>query len=228
MDSFEFNKVAGAVLGTALFVMALSIVSGILYIPNPPAKPGFVIDVREGGGEAAAGDGGAPAETPIAVRLQTADATAGQASAKVCLGCHTFGKGEPAKAGPNLYGVVGGPAAHMQGFKYSEAMLKRRDDAADAWTFDNLDRFLTGPKGFVPGTAMTFAGLKKPDARANVIAYLRSLSDSPVPLPAVAEAPAKPAEGAAPVKPADGAAPAKPETAPPAKPAGTPSPAPAQ
>src|SRR4051794_35462944 len=113
MDSFEFNKVAGAVLGTALGVMAIGIIAEIIYEPARPAKPGFEIAVAEGGGETA---GGPPAGAvpPIAVRLASADVKSGEASAKACLGCHTLAKGQPAKQGPNLYGVVGGPAAHME------------------------------------------------------------------------------------------------------------------
>ena len=207
MDSFEFNKVAGAVLGTALGVMALGIIAEIIYAPGKPAKPGFEIAVAEGGGEAT----GAPAAAaePIAVRLAKADVKSGEASAKACLGCHTLAKGQPAKQGPNLYGVVGGPAAHMAGFKYSEAMQERHKKGLD-WTFEELDKFLEGPRGYVPGTLMTFAGLKRPDQRANVIAYLNSLSDSPQPLPQAAEAPAptQPAASGG-EKPAAPAAPAK-------------------
>ena len=186
MDSFEFNKIAGAVLGTALGVMALSIVAEAIFSAHEPAKPGFAVAVAEApAGAAASGGTAAPAAevVPIAVRLQTADAAAGQASAKKCEACHSLLKGQPAKVGPNLYGVVGGPAAHMDGFKYSAAMQGEKAKGL-TWTFDNLDQFLTAPKAFVPGTAMGFAGLKKDDERANVIAYLRTLADAPVPLPA--------------------------------------------
>ena len=223
MDSFEFNKIAGAVLGTALGVMAIGIVADIIYTPGKPAKAGYEIAVAESGGEAGGGaaGGGAAAVEPIAVRLAKADAKTGEATAKGCLACHTFEKGQPAKVGPNLYGVVGGPAAHMESFHYSAAMHTRRDEGIN-WTFEELDKFLASPKDDVPGTLMSFGGLKRPDQRATVIAYLRSLSDNPVPLPAAAEA--APAGGGKPAAPAAGAAqPAAPSGE--AKPATPPAPA---
>jgi len=205
MDSFEFNKIAGAILGTALGVMAISIISEAVFHMGEPAKPGFEVAVTAA--PAAAPAGGAPAVAPIADRLQKADPAAGKEIANKCLACHTLDKGQPAKIGPNLYGVVGGPAAHMEGFKYSKAMEDRRA-AGGQWTFADLDQFLTSPKAFVPGTAMGFAGLPKPEDRANVIAYLDTLADNPVPLPTPGAAPAS---GAA--APASNAAPAT-ETAP--------------
>ena len=231
MDSFEFNKIAGAVLGTALGIMALGILAEIIYAPEKPEKPGFVIAVAETGGGAEA-----PAKVevaPIAVRLQTASVDKGVTVSKKCQSCHSFDKGGKAKVGPNLWNVVGSPVNYHKDFGYSDAMQAKGQEGM-TWTYDNLDAFLTDPKGFIPGTAMGFAGLKKPEERADMIAYLRTLSDNPVPLPEAPAAPAPtaaatdaPAATAAPAEaPAPAAAPAATE-APAAAPAATETPAPA-
>jgi cytochrome c len=223
MDSFELNKIAGAVLATGLGVMAVSIVSEAIYAPVEAEKPGYAIAVSDTGGEggASGGTSGGEQVAAIAERLQTADITKGQASAKKCLACHTLEKGQPNKVGPNLYNVIGSPIIHPNnGFKYSQAFEDKGKEGF-TWTFENLDTFLANPRGDIPGTAMSFAGLKKADERADVIAYMHTLSDNPLPLPApggdkAAEAPANggaaaPADTAtpAPAAPAGDAAPAK-------------------
>jgi len=209
MDSFEFNKIAGAVLGTALGVMALAIISEIIYEPVEAKQPGFVIAAAESAAVGAATPTSGGPGVPIAVRLASADATNGAEIAKKCLACHTLLKDQPAKVGPNLWGVVGGPAAHQAGFKYSDAMLMKHD-MGWMWTYENLDTFLTAPKMAIPRTAMSFVGLPKPEDRADVIAYIRTLSDNPPPLPAGAAAAATTRAPAVP-------APAAPATAAPAR-----------
>ena len=228
MDSFEFNKIAGAVLGTALGVMGLSIVSEVIFTPAEAEKRGMEVAIAETGGGETHG-AAAPPAVPIAVRLATADVAAGETSIGKCKQCHTLNKGEPNKIGPNLYGTVGGPLGHMEGFKYSKGLLDKKTEGL-TWTFENLDHFLFAPKAFVPGTAMGFAGLKKDDERTNVVAYLRTLSDAPVPLPpapaAAAEAPAPPAEAVP--APVEAPAPAPAEAPTPPPPADTPAPPPAE
>jgi cytochrome c len=181
MDSFELNKIMGAILGTCLVVLATSFAASAYFAPTMPAKPGFEIAVKE---EAPSGPAAAPAPSePIEKLLQTASAEKGATAAKVCQTCHTFEKGGPNRVGPNLFGIVGDNRGEgRNGFNFSAAMKAK----GGTWTFDDLNQFLTNPKAFIPGTAMGFAGISKDSQRADVIAYLRTLSDNPVPLPAAA------------------------------------------
>jgi cytochrome c len=196
MDGFELNKIMGAVLGTCLFVLSLNIVAGAVFTPHTPEKPGFVVEVPEAGDASTAQTAQAEAE-PITVRLAKADVAKGEAAGKKCLACHSFEKGGPNKVGPNLWNSVGNQRAHAQGFSYSAAMKEKGGN----WDVESLDRFLTNPKAEVKGTSMAFAGIRRPAERADVIAYLNSLSDNPKPLP-------KPTEGAATAPAAAPAAPA--------------------
>jgi cytochrome c len=179
MDSFEFNKVAGALLGTCLALLALNITAEAIFAPHHPAKPGFEIEVKPAG-PAGGGEAKAAPEEPIEKLLASSNIERGQASTKACLSCHNFQKGGPnGAAGPNLYGIVGRTRASAPGFAYSDAMKAKGGE----WTVDDLNKFLTTPKEFVPGTKMIFPGFSKGSQRADVIAYLNSLADSPKPLP---------------------------------------------
>jgi cytochrome c len=181
MDSFEFNKIAGAVLATALVVFGLKELSGIIYHSETPEKPGFVIEVAE----ATETPSEAPAEGVPAVSIGTllasADPAKGLGAAKPCLACHDFKKGGPNKVGPNLWDIVERGIASHEGFSFSDGMKAR---TAEKWTYENIDAFLKNPKAAVKGTKMAFAGVKKDQVRADLIAYLASLSDAPRPFPA--------------------------------------------
>ncbi len=206
MDSFEWNKIAGWVLGAALSVLALVIVTGMIYKPVTPAKPGYIV---EGVEEVASAGPAAVADKPIAFYLASADATKGEVVFKKCQSCHNAVKGGPAGIGPNLWGVIGGPHAHMVGFGYSEAMAGTKDKQ---WDFDGINAWLTNPKAYIAGNKMSFAGLAKPEERAQVIAYLNTQSDKPLPLPPVpAETAAAPAPEAV-VGAVKGASPAEAST----------------
>jgi len=178
--SFETNKVLGAILGTITFTLGVSFLSELIFKHEPPEKPGYDVAVAE---EAPAGAAPAAAEAvaPIADRLKTADAAKGEASAKACAACHALDSSGANKVGPGLWEVINRTPGTHPGFTYSQAMTDF--GKTHTWDYAALDTFLTSPKADVPGTKMGFAGFKKPEDRANVIAYLRTLSANPAPLP---------------------------------------------
>ncbi len=223
MNSFEINKILGAVLGTCLILLAVHIASGAIFSPPVPAKPGYEIAVKQ---EQPAGQQqgakAAPAE-PFDTVLATASPERGIQIVKQCTICHNLQEGQGPKVGPDLYSVVGRPIASVASFKYSAALKAK----GGTWTFDALNKWLTDPRADVPGTAMTFAGIANQKQRADVIAYLNTLSAHPLPLPtaksagtpAASPAPsasATPAAAAPANPPAAGAAPAQPNAPAPA------------
>jgi cytochrome c len=187
MDSFELNKILGAVLGACLCLQVLHLSAAAIFAPTLPAKPGFAIAVKEP--ESGAQAPKKAPEQPIENLLATANVDHGKDISKVCMACHTLQKGEPNKIGPNLWGVVGRPRASEPGYDYSAAMKAK----GGSWTFDELNKFLAGPRNHIPGTKMTFAGLSSENQRADIIAYLRTLSDNPLPLPTAPNTTAAPA-----------------------------------
>jgi len=205
MDSFEFNKIAGAVLGTAIFIFVIRLVAETVYEPEKPAKPGYVVE-----GVVETSTGGAPT-APVeeampdwGTVLASADVAAGKTVSVKCEQCHDTTSAKTSKIGPPLFGVVGRARASVAGFDYSSAMKAKGGD----WTYDEIFKFVKSPGAYIPGTKMTFAGLSKPEDRINLIAFLRTNTDGAplaIPPPAPAAAPAA-ATKAAPAEAAPAAA----------------------
>lgn len=203
----KFNMIAGAGLATALVIMGVGMGSEALFATKKPEKPGYAVTVAEDG--AGAGDATAADTLPDwGTVLGKADVAAGEATFKKCTSCHNADNGGANMTGPGLWGVVGRKTAGHEGFAYSDGM-KAHAGKAPVWSYDELYQFLKAPAKYVSGTKMGFAGIKKPEDRVNLIAFLRSKSASPaaIPAPDASRAPgAKPAEAAA--APAADAAPA--------------------
>jgi cytochrome c len=177
MDSFEFNKIMGALLATCLALLALNFTAEAIFEPHHPAKPGFEIEVNQA--PAAGVPAEAKTEEPIGKLLASAKLDRGEAAAKKCLACHNFQKDGPnGSSAPNLYGIVGRARATAPGFAYSDAMKGKGGE----WTVEDLNKFLTMPSEFVPGTKMAYR-IPKASERADVIAYLNTLAENPKPLP---------------------------------------------
>ena len=178
MDSFEFNKIAGAVLGTLLFIMGLGIVSDAVFKGGVPKQSAYALPAAE---EAPAGGAAAAAapSVPLPELLAKADAKKGEGLFKACASCHVADKGGANKVGPALYGIVNRQIASAAGFGYSDALKGKGGN----WSYDNLDHFIANPKGFASGTKMAYGGEKDAAKRADLIAYLRSMADAPAALP---------------------------------------------
>jgi len=185
MDSFEFNKIAAAILIALLTVKGADLVSRHLIHPEMLKEPAYKIEgvsvMAQAGGTSTEKKGPAPIE-PL---LAAANVEKGAEVFKKCTSCHTIDKGGPNRVGPNLYSVVGAEKGKGRDYSFSSAMASKGGN----WTYDDLNVYLYSPRDFVPGTKMSFAGVKDDNDRAALIAYLRMQSDSPLPLPDVHPAP---------------------------------------
>lgn len=178
MNAGTVNKFLGSALAALLVIFgSRELVNETLDVEGPE-KPGFEVAIATEA-EASTGKSEPVAEAPIGPLLATATAEAGLKVAKPCLNCHTFTKGGANKVGPNIFGIVNRAVGKVAGYAYSKAMTTKGGD----WSYDELAKYLANPKTYIPGNKMAFAGVKKPEDRANLIAYLRSLADAPAPLP---------------------------------------------
>ncbi len=214
MDSWEWNKIAGAILGTLIFVLALTFIGESLFEPEKPLKEAYHV---EGVVADTSGGSAAPVEEAIpdfGTVLPKADATAGKAVSAKCEQCHDISKGGPNKIGPELWNLIGRARASEPGFSYSSAMSSDHSP----WTYALLFKYLKSPQAMVPGTKMNFAGLRSAQDRLDLLAFLRTQEDTPAPIPAPAPAAAAPAPAPAAAPAPAGAKPPAPGATPPAKP----------
>ncbi len=182
MNSFELNKIMGAILGALLFVVGISVIAGMLFDPRPAQLGEMVLPEPTE-------DEDAVAEVvevdPLPVRLANASVERGEGAFRACASCHSIEQGGDHRVGPNLWNVVMSPMADKD-FGYSSALAERGAEG-DIWSYESLDAFIENPRGYVSGTSMGYAGLSNVDSRANLLAYLRTMSDDPAPLPEPAE-----------------------------------------
>ena len=183
MTSYDINRTALALLGSILFAMLLVAFSNLVFAPERPALPGFDLPSSAGAAKAPAA-AAAPKETPLPELLAKADAKKGEQDAKICATCHTFEKGGAVKIGPPLWGVVGRPVGSFPGFAYSDSLKGVGGD----WTYEKLDHWIKDPRAMASATKMAFPGEKDPQKDADILAYLQTLSDKPVPFPKEASA----------------------------------------
>ena len=182
MDSHEWNKVIGSVLGSVLFVLVLRAAGEAIFFAEEPEEPAIAIAGAE---KAPAEESAAqPAESQpdFAVAIPAADAMAGGMFAERCAVCHNWMKDGPDMIGPNLYAIVGRPKASRASYDYSPALREKGGE----WGYADLNSFLQQPAVYAPGTKMAFAGIPRTQDRLNLIAFLRMQADEPAGLPAPA------------------------------------------
>lgn len=181
-NNFEFDKVVISIALAIFTVVFSNALGGFFYRTKQiPETRGYQIEIVDAS-PTDSGPKGLPEVLDMAAILSKAVAEQGKAVFNKCAVCHTHEKGGANKVGPNLWGIVGAVTAHHKDFNYSNAMAKRGQDGIK-WTYEELYRYVYSPRTHVVGTKMAFAGIKKDDERANLIAYLGTLADNPVPLP---------------------------------------------
>jgi len=185
MKHYRLNQIAMAVLGALLLFFGTRTLIDLLYQEHEPEKPGLELAGTE---EKPAEEEKPPTEAgpEVLALLASADAVQGEADAALCKVCHTFDKGGAALIGPNLHDVVGRKIASVEGFNYSPALKAKQSEGV--WDYAHIDAFITNPQVYAPGTMMAFPGVPDVKKRANIIAFLRTQTDNPPPLPEAAPA----------------------------------------
>ncbi|WP_417842323.1 c-type cytochrome [Thalassospira sp.] len=185
MKTMEINKIVAGIIVAVLLVVVVGKIGGALVHPKELEEPvyPFSDDLMAAANQPAAAPEKPAGPEPILAMLADADVAAGEKVFKKCGSCHDNTNGGPNKVGPNLYGIVGNVVAHKDDFSYSDAVANHGGN----WGYTELNHFLYSPKDYIPGTKMSFGGLKKPSDRANVIAFLNSMSDNPLPAPSADE-----------------------------------------
>lgn len=178
MDSFEWNKIFGGILGSLLAIAAIREVAAVAYHHEAQKELAYSVELPEK--PSAGSTEVVEVVVDYGTLLGATDPAAGQRVASRCVSCHNFDKGEPNKIGPNLYGVIGRDIASVEGFQYSKTL----QGLEGVWTFEKMDKFLENPRSWAPGTSMSYGGLKRQNDRMRIIAYLRSQADEMYPLPA--------------------------------------------
>ena len=180
MDSFELNKIIGAILLVALLVIGIGKVSNLVFKINKPEKSNYKVELDVKTAEIKGDEEPVQREiVDIAALLSTGDLAHGEKVFKKCSACHSIKSGGGNKIGPALYNVVGRKVGVLDDYKYSKALAEYEKN----WSFEELNGFLLKPKDWIKGTKMAYAGLRKEKDRASVILYLNKYSDSPLPLP---------------------------------------------
>ena len=195
MGDLFWNKVAGAVLAVGLLILGLQTLGHELVASDSAEleSMAYPIDLAAIGAASDSAEPEAPAGPPdFGTLLASADISAGERVARRCASCHTFEEGGRNGTGPALYGVMGRDVAGVDAFRYSAAMEEYAEGGTE-WMYQNMYDYLENPGGYVPGTAMSFAGLRDQEDRINIIAYMRSMDSDPIalPEPRAAEAPAE-------------------------------------
>jgi cytochrome c len=191
LDSYEINRIGAAVLAALIAVLGLAVITGYIYKAEKPEQKGYFV---EGVEEEATQVASAVEEPPVEFFLASADVDRGAAAFRKCTACHTMVQGGANGIGPNLYGIVGGPHAKQAAFGYSPALQER---SSEPWTWGALDEWLRNPRAAIPGNRMAFAGIGRAQERADILVYMNSYSDRPLPIPEPPAAVEEPEEAAA-------------------------------